>query len=287
MTEKHQILETITAISRIILLAFKPHKTKIAIRDHNVVLCEQAPDKYYGITLSQSIDRYWNGDSREDIYILNHVIINFIEWYVIPYKKTDVEIYTGLMNMVKYLCVALKKLQATYKTGNVVGMIQYYIIVLFAVIEDKFYPELLYTNNTFPQNSFMDDIKTEDEMLYSTIFDINKIRSFWSREELKSICEQFNKCFRQLDEEEPNIFKEINDEKNNNNNISKNIDRPHISEDNKENCNSYDIKKSMLPVPRCKHNAIVKGHLVGITNILDTMDRKFRSILNQSVKGSN
>lgn len=269
MTEKHQVLETITAVSRIITSVFKPHKTKIAIRDHNVVLCEPLSDKYYGIKFPQGIDRYWNGDSREDIYILNHVIINFIEWYIIPYKDTDTELYYSLINMAKYLCVALKKLQSTYKTGNVVGILQYYIIVLTSVIEDTFTSDLLYTQETSSRDSFLDDMKTEDEMVYSTIFDINKFRTFWSREELKSICDQFDKCFRQHDEKDITIFK--------------NSDK---SEESDEDI-KFNNKKNILPVPRCKHNAIVAGHLVGISNILDTMDRKFRSILNQSVKGSS
>ena len=278
MTEKQQILETITTVSRLITLAFKPHKTKIAIRDHNVVICEPNTDGYYGIKFSQGLDRYLNGDSRGDIYILNHVIVNFIEWYVIPYKDIDTEIHNGLINMVKYLCVALKKLQSTYKTGNVVGTLQYYIIVLTAVIEDRFYSELLYTHASTTRNSFLDDIKSEDDLIYSTIFDVSKFRTFWSQDELKSICSQFEKCFKQPEEDDYKLF---NEKKND-------VDSESVSEENDEDANNKAIpKKIVLPVPRCKHNAIVKGHLVGISNILDTMDRKFRSMLNQSVKGSN
>lgn len=266
MTEKHQILETITAVARLITLVFKPHNTKISIREHNVVLCEPKYDKYYGINFSQGIQRYLHGDSREDIYILNHVIINFIEWYIIPYKTKDKVIYNGLLNMAKYLCIAFKKLQSIYKTGNVVGTLQYYIIILTSVIDDTFNSELLYTNTTSSRNSFLDDNKLDDELIYSTIFDIEKFRNFWTRDELYSICVQFEKCFKQPDEDDYTLFTNI---------------------DAKQNVEQIENNINTLPVPRCKHNAIVSGHLVGISNILDTMDKKFRIMLNQSVKGSN
>lgn len=303
-TDKHQILETITSISRIITLTFKPDKTKIAIRDHNVVLCDPDICKYYGIKFAQGIDRYINGDSREDIYILNHVICNFIEWYVLPYKEKDMEIYKGLINMAKYLCVGLKKLQQTYETGNVVGALQYYIIVLMAVIEDRYSPDLLYNSGKSNRLSFLDD-ENENDMIYSTIFDIEKFRSFWTKNELKSLCDQFNKCFRNPDEKDNIVFYE-NDKHQNQKYISNSdnemsIDGSEISNskneqtkneqtidtisndtvDKNDNRNSF-----ILPKPRSKNNAIVKGHLVGIGEILDTMDKRFTAMLNQSVKGS-
>src|SRR5271169_484661 len=119
-TDKNQILEPITAVSRLIILAFKPKTTKVAIRDHNVVLCEPNSDSYYGIKIPfQAVDRYWNGDSREDIFVLNHVICNFITWYIIPNKEgKDKTIYNGLINLAKYLRVSLRELQKTYKEGN-------------------------------------------------------------------------------------------------------------------------------------------------------------------------
>ena len=44
---KQQLLETITTISKLILLSFKPIDTKIAIRDHKLVLCDPINNKYY------------------------------------------------------------------------------------------------------------------------------------------------------------------------------------------------------------------------------------------------
>lgn len=206
--DKQQILETITAVARLITLVFKPKDTKIAIRDHTIVLCEPK-EKYYVINIAQGIDRYWNGDSREDIFILNHVICNFIEWYIIPFKKTDPDIHRGMINMAKYLCVSLKYLQKTYKSGNVVGTLQYYIIVLIAVIEDNFYPEMLYNTSVTHRKSFLDDNNDDvDTLIYSTIFDVDKFKNFWTKEELRSICNQFDNCFKMHDEHEYIVFRE-------------------------------------------------------------------------------
>ena len=214
--EKHQILETITAVSRIITLAFKPGGTKIAIRDHNVVLCECEPKSsdgsIFGLTIqniTQGVDRYYYGDSRNDIYVLNHVICNFIEWYLIPHKYDDRELYNGLLNMARYLCVSLQDLQKIYNHGNVVLTLQYYIIVLNAVIDGTFYPEMLYmiagTNGRShdePQN-----------LMYSTMFDVDKFKNFWSREQLINLCSLFEKCFRMDDEPDIIIFKDGDDKK--------------------------------------------------------------------------
>lgn len=212
-TNKQQILETITSVSRLITLSFKPKGTKIAIRDHNIVLCEPISDissfsfdpRYY-VKLPQSIDRYLNGDSREDIYILNHVITNFIEWYIIPYKRKDLEIYRGLINLARFLRVGLRELQATYGSGNAVGTLQYYINVLGAVIDESFYPEMLYNPSTTGIKSFLGD-DNDVSTMYSTIFDIQKFKTFWSRKELKSICNEFENCFKNPEDDENIIFK--------------------------------------------------------------------------------
>lgn len=213
-TDKHQILEPITAVARLITLAFKPENTKVAIRDHNIVLCEPKSDTYYGVTIPQSVDRYWNGDSREDIYVLNHVLCNFIDWYIIPYrnKDPDSEIYKGLLNMANYLRVGLKKLQNTYKSGTTVGTLQYYLIVLTAVVEGWFRPDMLYNPISTGRESFLDnDLLDGENLIYSTIFDVEKFKQFWSREELQSLCNQFEKCFKSMDEPDTVIFKDEED----------------------------------------------------------------------------
>jgi hypothetical protein len=287
-SDKQQILETITAVSRLITLAFKPSGTKISIRNHNVVLCEPSTSKYYGLKIPQGVDRYLNNDSRDDIYVLNKVICNFIEWYILPYKKEDQEIHRGLINMARYLCVGLKKLQKTYGTGTTVGNLQYYIIVLTSVINGSFTSDMLYNSSNIGRKSFLDEsISTnEDELMYSTIFDVDKFKSFWTKEELKTLYTLFNECFKEHDEPDNAVFSCSSDMPTENN---ENMEGIHSN----ENINVSTISvvsnknKVMLPVPRSQANVIVKGQLIAIINILETMDKRFREMIDQSVKGKN
>lgn len=302
-TDKHQILEPITAVSRLITLAFKPKNTKIAIRDHNIVLCEPKTDNYLGIKIPipQSVDRYWNGDSREDIYILNHVICNFIEWYIIPYRSSDPSMFKGLINMAKYLRVALKDLQMTYRTGNVVGTLQYYINVLTALIDNTFHIDMLYNPLSSGRYSFLDENNEDPQNpIYSTIFDVQKLKSFWTREELQSLCNQFDQCFKLPEDPDTVIFRDnnVDDTPISHTDIN---DDANCSEDNyvdfdndqtqrRQKPQSSYIKNTSYkswPVPRSQTNVIVQGHLVAISNILNMMDKRFTAMLNQSVKGTH
>ena len=186
------ILEPITSISRLIILNFHDVGTKISIRDHKIVLCKKEKklmDGYFDNKIFQGVDRYLNGDSRNDMYILNHVIYNFIEWYIIPYKNNNEyqELYSNLINVVKYLCLALQKLQKTYGTGNVVCVLQYYIIVLKSIINDTFEEDMLY--------NYISSENLEEANTYGTILDTDKLKHFWSVPELESIMYQLNKCF--------------------------------------------------------------------------------------------
>jgi len=298
-TDKQQILETVTAVSKLITLSFKPVGTKIAIRDHRLTLCDPQPEvkqSYLNLNarFGQSIERYWHGDSREDVYVLNHVIVNLIEWYIIPFKNRNPDVYRGMLDMARFLCVGLKRLQQTYGEGNVVLTLQYYINLLSAVVEDRYYPQMLYTSTISEMHSFLDDDVDGDQLQYSTIFDIDKIRNFWTVEELKSICDQFRKCFKEADQSEQNIFSgdtEIIDllEDDNQSVGTATIES---NQERRDSHNSHNVRNQRppamipFPVPRNRNNALVGGHLVGISNVLETMDRRFTAMLEKSVKGS-
>ena len=279
-TDKRQILEPITTISKLIMLTFKQKNTKIAIRDHNIVFCE-AETNYFG--LKQSFDRYLNGDSREDIYILNHVICNFIDWYILPYKTNDSVIYNSLINMSKYLIVGLKELQSTYKQGNAVGTLQYYINILYSIVNNTFEHDMLYNNKVSERTSFLDDDNNDNrDLFYSTIFDIQKFQSFWSKDELKRLINQFDNCFKNANEQDNYIFMDPN--KNDNN--DKQINNKNDNNDKQINNKNMITNKLELPIPRSQKNPLVNGYLVGIEHILNIMDTKFTKILDQSVKGA-
>jgi len=278
MSNKYQVLETITAVARIITLVFKPKGTKIAIRDHNIVLCEPNPSKFYGLKIAQGLDRYINGDSREDIYVLNRVICNFIELYITPSKQMAPDMYSHYINLAQYLRLGLITLQETYKSGTVVGTLQYFIIVLTAIIDNTYYPEMLYNRTISRKKSFLDDSSSQDtqdnnkdNVIYSTIFDIDKFKNFWTQEEILSLCTQLESCFKN-----PIKKKERRDSNISDNSYEINDDDIEEQEDN----NKY-------ATPKSTSNLLVQGYLLSISNILDIMDKRFTTILEQSVKGSN
>jgi hypothetical protein len=305
LSDKNQMLEPITAVARLITLAFEPKGTKIAIRDHNVVLCNPKTDSYYGFKIPQGVDRYLNGDSRDDIYVLNHVICNFIEWYVIPYSKkeneqSDKKLFQGLINMVMYLCVGLRELQNTYKSGTAVGTIQYYINVLIAVANNTFQMDMLYNPTTTEWTTFLDSPADIQSIVYSTIFDVNKFKTFWSREELLSLCDQFDQCFTKHDKYDRYVFQSeepIDDRCNKfgtdslleseskDESAILNADLDQSIQKNRNTVKIHPIAIKTLPVPKSQKNAILQGDLVGIAKILSIMDRRFTNMLNHSVKG--
>lgn len=271
-SSKQQVLETISSISKIIMLTFKPIGTKIAIRNHTIVLCDSDLDEngiwksYMGVNLTlQGIERYWNGDSRDDLYVLNHVLTNFIELYVMSHTG-DQDMYNRLVKMCQYICCGLKRLQETYIEGNVVAVLQYYINVLQAVINNTYNKNMLYsTNHLDPHNKKRSNNDEEkDNMEYSSIFDKNKIKNFWSNDELKSIITQFDKCFKSNIDDDPNDDAVFNE--------------------NHETDHTKYIE-SGLPIPKNPLNALVSGYLVGIQKIITTMDNRFINMLDKSVKG--
>lgn len=272
---KQQILEPITAISKLVSLSFYPIGTKIAIRDHKIVICPPIEESFYlNKSIVQGFDRFLNGDSRDDMYILNQVIFNFIEWYVIYYKEKDKKIYKHLLLLVKYLVVGFRRLQITYKTGNVVLTLQYFINVLLSIINDTYDESMLFLFTH-------DEIDLDGDLIkYSTIFDTEKLRSFWSSTEITSICSQFDKCFVSEEEVsefefEANILFGDDDDLKSTSSV--------ISESTFKKLKLVGID---LPIPRKKRNAIVKGTLVGINSILNTMDTKFTTIIQKSVRGT-
>ena len=202
-----QVLEAVTAMSKIATLAFHPEGTKIAFRNHTIVICPPTSDSVYNLipkSLIQGIDRYLNSDSRNDLHILNHVIRNYIDLYVNQYRN-DEKTYRNLINLAKYTCVGLIKLQRTYadEQCNAVLVIQLYINTLRDLIRGEHDQSSFYAPGGKSNNPIIQD--TEDLTL-STIFDIEKFKTFWSKKELDRLCGQFSGCFKNQGEVEEVIF---------------------------------------------------------------------------------
>lgn len=208
-----QVLEAVTAMARIATLAFNPDGSKIAFRNHNIVICP--PESTSGIIsnivpqkLIQGIDRYWNSDSRDDLHIFNHVIKNYIDLYMIPYKKKNMKTYNNLINLAKYTCVGLIKLQRTYSEQhcNAVLVVQLYINILRDIIRGKHDPTSFYVPYGQITKPIINNDEQEQNLTLSNIFDMEKIKAFWSQKELDKLCEQFDGCFKNQGEVDDVIF---------------------------------------------------------------------------------
>lgn len=204
MSMKKQLLDPIGSMCKLIALNFVDKNTKISI--HNHVLSLDKPNYF------QWLERSCYGDCRENISELYYVIIRIIDWFLVPVKMNIDEdddptdeictinstassnsfdscnhIYISQSNelkkMVKYLCDGFKKLQDTYKSGNVVLALQYYINILEDGLND------INSANRLPQ------LLVEEELEYENLIDYNKLKNLWTVEDMKRVCELYDKCF--------------------------------------------------------------------------------------------
>lgn len=191
---KRQLLDPIGSICHIVSLSFKPLNTKIGINNHAIIIQEYNP--------LQWLDRYWNGDNRENISLLYNIIVRVIEWYIMPlsgkYKVPIMEEFSDeterkkfwiyLKKMCNFLCIAFDKLQHTYYTGpvptNVVTTIQYYINLIKDSIEG------LHTSDRLPECIYEAENKN--------FLDYDKIKLLWNSSKLEQICDLYEKCFLKL-----------------------------------------------------------------------------------------
>jgi len=192
-TNKRQLLDPIGSICHIVSLIFKPINTKIGISNHAIIIQES-----YSL---QWLDRYWNGDNRENISLLYNIIVRVIEWYIIPlsgkykldnsiqFDETDRKIFwTCLEKMCNFLCLAFDKLQQTYYTGpvptNVVTTIQFYINIIKDSLDGT------YNIDRLPKCL----IEAENK----NFLDYDKIKILWNGVKLKQICDLYEKCFEKM-----------------------------------------------------------------------------------------
>jgi hypothetical protein len=195
---KRQLLDPIGSICHIVSLIFKPLNTKIGINNHAIKIQES--------NILQWLDRYWNGDNRENISLLYNIVVRVIEWYILPLSgKYQVEphgefkdeherkkFWLCLEKMCNFLCLAFDKLQQTYYTGpiptNVVTTIQYYINIIQDSINGT------YTPSKLP--------KCIHESENKNFLDYDKIKILWNSEKLKQICDLYEKCFEKMNSDD-------------------------------------------------------------------------------------
>lgn len=180
---------------------FCDSNTKISIHDHIVALDEN--DQF------QWIMRSLNKDSKENISELYYVIVRLIIWYInVDYTNYDntngnytSEITDKFNNatkicnseeirrMIQYLCLAFNKLQIlTYKYGNVVFALQYYINLLTSAL-----------NNTFDFKLLPIHLQEFNDS-YDNLLDLNKLKNLWEIRDVQRICELYDNCFGVLND---------------------------------------------------------------------------------------
>lgn len=189
MSNRKQLLDPIGTLCKLVALTFYDSNTKICIHNHLITL--QEPDKL------QWLVRLSNGDGRENISELYYVITKIIYWFLIddeteinlPNNNASIRKSDEIKRMVIYLCDAFVKLQTlTYKYGNVVLALQYYINILTLALNNKF------TNDMLPKH-LLDQDKDNDNLL-----DLDKLKNLWELKDVKRICELYDNCFSLLND---------------------------------------------------------------------------------------
>jgi hypothetical protein len=204
MTSKKQPIDPICALCRISLLNFKGINTKIGITGHAINI--QEPGTVQGLW------RYYSGDGREDLFELFSLVTHLIAWFLVPVgiseqiikkhqkkgdsgettehqpeKKLDDAFVVDLKKMIGYMCMAFIKLQNTYKNGNVVLAIQYYINLLEDGLKGTFDIKRL-------PHCLIEDLWIDSPLK-------TKIVELWDYKRLHRICAVFDDCFMELSKE--------------------------------------------------------------------------------------
>ena len=205
MDMQKQLLDPIGTVCKLISLNFNKVKTKISIHGH--ILTLQEPSSY------QPLLRMINGDERNNIAELYYVIVRLIQWYVIESVEETEDLMTcstlsicndiqlnetvnkkvcnnTLKKIIKYVCDAFRKLQETYREGNVVLTLQFYINILEDSVEGRF------SSNKLP--SFL----IEQETNYNNFLDYDKIKNLWNEDKLNRICEVYDNCYNVINNTE-------------------------------------------------------------------------------------
>lgn len=184
MSAKKQLLDPLGTLCKLVSLNFSEINTKISIHNHSLSL--QKPYNY------QFMIRWMNGDGKENVSELYHVISRVIKWYLLDENDNNSEISNcdELKRLVRYLCNAFRKLQETYEYGNVILAIQFYINIMEDAVNGN------YNDNKLPKYIL------DKEKEYENLLDYEKLKNFWKYDKLKRICELYDACFKVYNSED-------------------------------------------------------------------------------------
>lgn len=128
------ILEPLQAILQIALLSFYPVGTKITIQ--NNILTLQPP------AYSQSMLRWYNNDTKEDLYFLFNVFHRFKKFYA-KYKENDGSVQHRLHMLLTELAkTGINKLIRTYGQTDKPHILQTLTMYRY-ILDDQLSPEIM------------------------------------------------------------------------------------------------------------------------------------------------
>ena len=131
------------------ILGFCPIGTKINI--HESMLYLHQP------TLTQGLWRWWEGDSKDDLYYLFHAIRRYYKWY----KNKDNEIYNYILELAKE---GIKNLIKTYQKADKKSIL--HTLSLYNNILDLDTPDLFKTDGDDVECITIDNVFKNITSLY-------------------------------------------------------------------------------------------------------------------------
>ena len=147
--QSDMILEPLQVLITLAILGFCPVGTKISISQNTLYL--------HRPTLVQGLLRWWEGDSKDDLYYLFHAIRRFYKWY----KNTDNEIYNYILGLAKN---GIKNLIKTYQKSDKKSIL--HTLSLYGNILDLDTPDLFKTSDDDQESITIDKVFANVKDLY-------------------------------------------------------------------------------------------------------------------------
>ena len=212
MSSKYQIIEPVNGICKIVLLQFKDDDTKVSFRGFSIHYDDGDNGSTY---IQQVFNRRYRGDSREDIAVLEKMIVDYLDWYVI--NNSDTVSQTKYIQIIKLSLNGFRQLQLkAYKIGsnkknNVKLALQYYINLITIITEnpDKYknkeefdallIPNELYNTNENVIKTSIDNKELSENKSYSDIklVNIDGLKKLWKKDEIDKLYIELSSCFNE------------------------------------------------------------------------------------------
>ena len=143
------ILEPLQVMINLAVLGFCPIGTKININDNMLYLHQP--------TFTQGLWRWWEGDSKDDLYYLFHAIRRYYKWY----KNEDNKIYDYILDLAK---TGIKNLIKTYQKADKKSIL--HTLSLYNNILDLDTPDLFKTDSEDTESITIDNVFKNVTALY-------------------------------------------------------------------------------------------------------------------------